>query len=146
MRVVESAFEPLPEQEFPTGITTEGVAESYSCAAPVSLYGATKVASEALALEYGAAFDFPVWVDRCGVLAGAGQFGRPDQGIFSFWLHSWCQRRPLAYIGFDGQGHQVRDLLHTDDLATLVQRQISDVRLSPGYVWSATACPGCPCG
>ncbi|MGA2137403.1 MAG: hypothetical protein ABSH14_00930 [Verrucomicrobiia bacterium] len=27
-------------------------------------------------------------VKKCGVLAGAGQFGKPDQGIFSFWIHS----------------------------------------------------------
>jgi CDP-paratose 2-epimerase len=63
-------------------------------------------------------------VDRCGVLAGAGQFGKADQGIFAFWLHSWREGRPLKYIGFDGQGHQVRDCLHPRDLARLVALQL----------------------
>ncbi|MGV2337421.1 MAG UNVERIFIED_CONTAM: hypothetical protein LVR18_26170 [Planctomycetaceae bacterium] len=31
---------------------------------------------EVLALEYGCTFNFPVWINRCGVLAGAGQFAR----------------------------------------------------------------------
>jgi CDP-paratose 2-epimerase len=63
-------------------------------------------------------------VNRCGVLAGASQFGRIDQGIFSFWIHSWCARRPLKYIGFGGSGHQVRDCLHAGDLAPLLAAQM----------------------
>ncbi|HEX2099054.1 MAG TPA: NAD-dependent epimerase/dehydratase family protein, partial [Candidatus Synoicihabitans sp.] len=107
------------------------VDETYSTLAPVSLYGATKLASEALALEYGATFKLPVFVNRCGVLAGAGQFGRADQGIFSYWLHSHRQRAPLRYIGFDGGGHQVRDCLHPRDLVDLLQRQFSAPSLAP---------------
>lgn len=106
------------------GLSLAGIDESFSTAAPVSLYGATKLASETMALEYGEAFGFPVRINRCGVLAGAGQFGKADQGIFSFWLHSWHEKRPLKYIGFDGQGHQVRDCLHPHDLAQLVAFQL----------------------
>jgi CDP-paratose 2-epimerase len=111
------------EIQFP-GISPRGIAEAFSTDAPVSLYGATKLASEALALEYGDAFGFPVWVNRCGVLAGAGQFGNAEQGIFSFWLHAWRAKKSLRYIGFGGKGHQVRDAFHPDDLADLVVRQI----------------------
>ena len=74
--------------------------------------------------EYGEAFGLPIWINRCGVLAGAGQFGRPDQGIFAFWLNSYLRRRPLKYIGFDVQGHQVRDCLHPRDVAALVWKQM----------------------
>lgn len=119
------AYRPDPLAVLPVGLTATGVNELFSTAAPVSLYGATKLASEALALEYGATFGFPVWIDRCGVLAGAGQFGRPDQGIFAYWINSHRRRRPLRYIGFDGQGHQVRDALHPRDLAPLVLRQMA---------------------
>ena len=112
-----------PDGEISRG-STQGISESFSTAAPVSLYGSTKLASEALALEYGAAFSFPVCILRCGVLAGAGQFGTAEQGIFSWWIHAWNQRRPLRYIGFEGQGHQVRDALHPADLARLVALQI----------------------
>ena len=124
MDVVDGAFAPSSPQELPPGSSRSGVAERFTTAAPVSLYGATKLASEALALEYGSVFDLPVWIDRCGVLAGAGQFGRADQGIFSFWIHSWRARRALKYIGFDGAGHQVRDCLHVADLTSLVREQL----------------------
>ena len=124
MEVADRAFSPVSEQTWPEGLTPAGVDENFSTASPVSLYGATKIASETMALEYGQTFDLPVWINRCGVLAGAGQFGRPDQGIFAYWLHSWQAGAPLRYIGFDGQGHQVRDCLHPDDLAHLLTQQL----------------------
>jgi len=108
----------------PTGATAAGVDETFPTAGPVSLYGATKLASEALAIDYAARAGTPLCIDRCGVLAGAGQFGRADQGIFSWWIHSWAARRPLSYIGFGGRGLQVRDCLHPSDLARLVVSQI----------------------
>ena len=108
----------------PAGVSGRGLREDFSTAAPVSLYGATKLASEALALEYGLTYGFPVWINRCGVLAGAGQFGRPDQGILAYWLNAWLRRRPLKYIGFEGAGRQVRDALHPRDLAPLLLRQM----------------------
>lgn len=130
LSVVErnGVFEPTLDTDSPPGLTTEGIDEAFSTEPPLSLYGATKLASEALALEYGQAFDFPVWVNRCGLLAGAGQFGRPDQGILSYWVHSWRVRAPLRYLGFDGRGHQVRDVLHARDLVPLLEDQMK----SPG--------------
>jgi CDP-paratose 2-epimerase len=106
------------------GLSARGVSEGFSTEPPISLYGSAKLASEAVALEYGSAFNFPVHVNRCGPLAGAGQFGKADQGIFSFWVHSYRQKRPLKYIGFDGTGCQVRDCFHPRDLAMLVAAQL----------------------
>jgi CDP-paratose 2-epimerase len=117
------AFRPATEQVLPVGLSPEGVNESFGTAPPVSLYGASKLASEIMAREYGETFDFPVWINRCGVLAGAGQFGRADQGIFAFWINAWLRRSPLAYLGFGGQGHQVRDCLHPRDLIPLLMKQ-----------------------
>jgi len=113
-----------PDRQLPPGASTNGISETFSVAPPISLYGSSKLASEIVALEYGLAFDFPVWIDRCGVLAGAGQFGRAEQGIFSYWLHAHAARRPLTYIGFDGQGSQVRDAFHPEDLGALVDTQM----------------------
>lgn len=106
------------------GLSDAGIREDFPTDPPLSLYGATKLASEILALEYSAAFQFPAWVLRCGVLAGAGQFGKADQGIFSYWIHAWKEGRPLRYIGFGGRGFQVRDCLHPRDLAPLILRLI----------------------
>lgn len=126
--IIEKAGAFLPDEkraaEFPVGVSSLGISEKYSTAAPISLYGATKLASEVLAQEYSSAFDFPVWVNRCGVLAGSGQFGKVDQGIFSYWIHSWKAGRELKYLGFEGSGYQVRDCLHPRDLVPLLVRQM----------------------
>ena len=123
MREVNGAFTVETGQPLPKGVSERGLTEDFSTAPPVSLYGASKVASELLALEYGEAFGFPVWINRCGVLAGAGQFGRPDQGIVSYWINAWLRRRPLRYIGFGGCGYQTRDALHPRDLVPILLRQ-----------------------
>ncbi len=128
-------FTLVSEGNLPHGLSANGVSEAFSTRPPVSLYGATKLASEQMALEYGAAFGFPIWINRCGVMAGAGQFGRADQGIFAFWLHRWQANLPLKYIGFDGQGHQVRDCLHPMDLAQLIDHQVHHPRhVAPAIV------------
>jgi CDP-paratose 2-epimerase len=119
------AFGPDLAVPLPEGVSERGIAENFSTSAPVSLYGASKLASETIALDYGEAFDFPVWVNRCGVLAGAGQFGHAEQGIFSFWINSYLRRQPLRYIGFDGAGHQCRDCFHPRDLLALLEKQFA---------------------
>jgi CDP-paratose 2-epimerase len=121
--VADSAFAPDLAVPLPEGVNARGIAENFSTASPVSLYGASKLASETVALEYGEAFEFPVWINRCGVLAGAGQFGHAEQGIFSFWINSFLRRQPLRYIGFDGAGHQCRDCFHPRDLLPLLEKQ-----------------------
>ncbi len=128
----KDAFVPDPKAKLPAGLTGAGLDESFATTAPISLYGATKLASEALALEYGEAFGFPVFINRCGVLAGAGQFGRADQGIFAFWINSWLRKRPLKYLGFGGHGHQVRDCLHPQDLLPVLAQQFAAPKLAVG--------------
>jgi CDP-paratose 2-epimerase len=123
MEVRDGAYHLKAEAENAT-VSRLGITEEFSTQPPLSLYGAAKLSSEYLALEYGDAFGFPVWINRCGVLAGAGQFGRADQGIFSFWIHSYRARRPLSYIGFGGEGHQVRDCLHPRDLVPALKAQM----------------------
>jgi CDP-paratose 2-epimerase len=121
----------------PSGVSAAGIREEFPTLAPVSLYGSTKLASEALALEYGATFGFPVWINRCGVLAGAGQMGTAEQGIFSYWVHSHARKRPLRYIGFDGLGYQLRDAFHPADLTALLQRQMSEPEKTGSRVFNA---------
>jgi CDP-paratose 2-epimerase len=126
-----TAFAVDASQPLPPGMGPAGITESFSTAAPVSLYGATKHASEVLALEYGHRYGTPCVIDRCGVMAGAGQFGRADQGIFSWWIRQWIARKPLSYIGFGGRGLQVRDCLHPDDLVTLLAAQLESPPSAP---------------
>ncbi|MEO7412043.1 MAG: NAD-dependent epimerase/dehydratase family protein [Opitutaceae bacterium] len=125
-----NAFRLRPSAKgLPAGVSDRGIDETFSTLAPISLYGATKLTSETLALEYGETFGLPVFINRCGVLAGAGQFGRADQGIFAYWLNAWLRRRPLKYIGFGGHGHQVRDCLHPRDLLPVLLKQFTATKL-----------------
>lgn len=124
LRTGSSAFTLDEGQPWPAAVSLAGVEEGFSVAAPISLYGATKLASERLAQEYASGFQVPVWINRCGVLAGAGQFGTAEQGIFSYWLHAYSVRRTLKYLGFGGHGFQVRDALHPRDLARMVDFQL----------------------
>ena len=124
LKEVDNAYCPDLTQDLPAGVSEHGIAESFSTAAPISIYGATKLSAEVMAAEYALAYGFPLRINRCGVMAGAGQFGRPDQGIFAFWIHSHYRRRPLKYIGCKGTGYQVRDCLHPIDVAQLVCQQI----------------------
>jgi CDP-paratose 2-epimerase len=124
MREANSSFELDTSKVAVKGVSAAGIDETFSTRAPISLYGATKLASEVMALEYGATFGFPVWINRCGVLAGAGQFGTAEQGIFSYWLHAHASKLRLRYIGFGGAGWQVRDAFHPADLAALIAIQL----------------------
>jgi CDP-paratose 2-epimerase len=128
LKTDNQAFRLDCSKALPHGVSTSGIDTNFSTEAPISLYGSTKLSAEALALEYGLAFDFSVWINRCGVLAGAGQFGTPDQGIFSYWINAHLRRRMIRYIGFGGTGYQVRDALHPRDLAALLHTQIAASR------------------
>jgi CDP-paratose 2-epimerase len=126
LEVRDEAYQLKPDPTLPAGITSAGISEGFSTIPPLSLYGSSKLSSEYLALEYNEIFGFPVWINRCGVIAGAGQFGRADQGIFSFWINAYLRRQALRYLGFDGLGHQVRDCLHPRDLARLLLQQMRE--------------------
>lgn len=137
LRVQDQAFVLDAAKPLPRGLSADGLGADFSTAAPVSLYGATKLASETMALEYGSAFDFPVWITRCGVLAGAGQFGTAGQGIFAFWINAHLRRRPLRYIGFNGSGCQARDAFHPGDLAALLLAQMRTARTNGQRIYTA---------
>jgi len=142
LQVREQAFALDATAPLPHGLTRDGIGLDFSTDAPVSLYGAAKLASEIMALEYGAAFDFPVWITRCGVLTGAGQFGTPAQGIFSYWVNAHLRRMPLRYIGYNGTGCQTRDAFHPRDLAALLIAQMRTSRRNGPRVYIAGGGPG----
>ncbi len=117
-------FELLDEQPF-AGVSAAGISETFPLDGSRTLYGATKLAAELLIAEYVDMFGLRAVINRCGVVSGPWQMGRVDQGIFAYWLLAHLFERPLKYIGYGGHGHQVRDVLHVDDLADLVALQIA---------------------
>jgi CDP-paratose 2-epimerase len=117
-------FELAERQPLP-GASPAGIAEGFPLEGARTLYGTTKLSAELLIEEYRAAFGLRAVIDRCGVIAGPWQMGRIDQGVFTYWLLAHRQGRPLRYLGFDGSGRQVRDLLHVDDLIDLLDDQLA---------------------
>ncbi len=120
-------FELADEQPVP-GVSAAGISERFPLEGARTLYGATKLAAELLIEEYREGQGVPAVIDRCGVIAGPWQMGKVDQGVFTHWMLAHEFERPLTYIGFGGEGKQVRDLLHVEDLVDLVERQL----LAPG--------------
>jgi CDP-paratose 2-epimerase len=117
-------------------MSTNGISISFPLDGPRSLYGATKLCAEHLLQEYCAQYGMKGIINRCGVIAGPWQLGKVDQGIFTYWLAQHYFRRPSCYIGFGGKGKQVRDLLHVDDLAMLILRQLEQIDHFQGEVFN----------
>ena len=117
----ETRFELAEDQPAP-GLSAHGVSEELALEGARTLYGATKLAAELLIAEY----DGPAVVNRCGVIAGPWQMGKVDQGVFTYWLLAHHLGRELRYLGYGGEGKQVRDLLHVDDLVELIDEQLTD--------------------
>lgn len=119
----ESRFEIKSEQS-QRGISKSGISEDFDTSLARSFYGSSKLASEMLVQEYVAAYGMKAIINRCGVIAGPGQFGKVDQGVFTLWVARHFFEGKLSYTGFGGKGFQVRDLLHPADLYDLLQKQI----------------------
>jgi CDP-paratose 2-epimerase len=105
------------------GFSERGIAEDFPLEGARSLYGASKLAGELLIHEYVHAYGLRALINRCGVLAGPWQLGKVDQGVITLWVARHFFERPLKYIGYGGEGKQVRDVLHVEDLFDLLQKQ-----------------------
>jgi CDP-paratose 2-epimerase len=107
------------------GVTAAGISERFPVPGSRSLYGATKLAAELLIEEYKAMYGVRALVHRCGVISGPWQMGKVDQGFIVLWMARHLFGGSLAYMGFGGEGLQVRDVLHVDDLYDLLAKQLA---------------------
>jgi CDP-paratose 2-epimerase len=128
----ETRFELAPDQELP-GVSEAGISEAFPLDGARTLYGTTKLSGELLAAEYANAFSLRTVIDRCGVIAGPWQMGKVDQGVFTHWVLSHHFGRPLQYIGYGGEGKQVRDLLSVADLVELIDDQLRRPEVWTGF-------------
>ena len=49
------------------------------------------------------------------LITGPWQFGKVEQGLVSLWIIKHIFRQKLSYIGFNGTGKQIRDVLFIED-------------------------------
>jgi CDP-paratose 2-epimerase len=128
----DTRFELASDQDLP-GVSEAGISETFPLEGTRTLYGTTKLSGELLAAEYADAFGLRTVIDRCGVIAGPWQMGRVDQGVFTHWVLSHHFGRPLKYIGYGGEGKQVRDLLSVTDLVELIDDQLKRPEMWTGF-------------
>jgi CDP-paratose 2-epimerase len=131
----ETRFSYSREQSLP-GVSERGIAEDFSLEGARSLYGTTKLSSELIIQEFNAFYDLKTVINRCGVLAGPWQMGKVDQGVMVLWVAKHFWKKSLSYIGYGGEGKQVRDLLHVDDLFKVVDTQMHDIQKYNGQIFN----------
>ncbi len=80
-----------------------------------SLFGASKLAADILAQEYGRYFGIRSGIFRAGCLTGAQHAGVSLHGFLSYLMKCVVSGKTYTIIGYKGK--QVRDNLHAADLA-----------------------------
>ena len=117
----------IPDSASGAGWSAKGIASDFPLIGHRSLYGATKLASELMIEEYRAMYGLRTVIYRFAVIAGPWQMGKVDQGFIVLWAARHLFGGPLSYVGFGGEGLQVRDVLHVADLCDLIRLQIADL-------------------
>lgn len=116
------------------GLSAKGVSEQLPLDGYRSLYGATKLASELMIHEFNEFFGLKTVINRCGVLTGPWQMGKVDQGVMVLWVARHFWKGKLGYFGYGGEGKQVRDLLHVNDLFRLIDWQLHNMEAVNGEI------------
>jgi CDP-paratose 2-epimerase len=97
-----------------------------------SLFGASKVAADIYAQEYGRYFGMPVGVFRGGSLTGPSHSGVELHGFLSYLLKVALSGKPYTVFGYKGK--QVRDNLHSFDVVRAIEEFACNPR--PGEVYN----------
>jgi CDP-paratose 2-epimerase len=98
-----------------------------------SLFGASKLAADALVQEYGRYFGMNTGVFRGGCLTGGSHSGTELHGFLSYLMRCCVEGRPYKIFGYKGK--QVRDNIHAHDLVNMFWHFHQNPR--PGEVYNA---------
>lgn len=82
-----------------------------------SVFGASKVAADVMAQEFGRYFDMPIGIYRGGCLTGPMHAGVELHGYLSYIVHCAVFGKEYRIFGYNGK--QVRDQIHSRDVANL---------------------------
>ena len=97
-----------------------------------SLFGASKVAADVYAQEYGRYFGMAVGIFRGGCLTGPSHSGVELHGFLSYLMKVALSGRPYTVYGY--QGKQVRDNIHSFDVVRAFEEFARNPR--PGEVYN----------
>lgn len=96
-----------------------------------SIFGASKVAGDILVQEYGRYFGIPTCCLRGGCLTGPNHSGVELHGFLSYLLKCNVEGREYKVFGYKGK--QVRDNIHSEDVASFMYEFAQAPRVAEVY-------------
>ena len=96
-----------------------------------SIFGASKVASDVMVQEYGRYFGMPTCALRGGCLTGPSHTGVELHGFLSYLIK--CNLTGTKYNVFGYKGKQVRDNIHSLDVARFIAAFLANPRAGEVY-------------
>ena len=109
-----------------------GISETFSIdQCKHSLFGASKVAADIMVQEYGRYFGMPTCCLRGGCLTGPSHSGVELHGFLSYLVK--CNIDGTTYKIFGYKGKQVRDNIHSEDVAQFIGLFINSPRIGEVY-------------
>jgi CDP-paratose 2-epimerase len=113
---LEKRYDYDPRQVMP-GVSDEGISENMTIDDSThSLFGASKAAADIVAQEYGRYFGLNVGVFRGGCLTGPQHSAVELHGYLAYIVD--CAVKKKRYTVFGYKGKQVRDQIHSKDVAS----------------------------
>jgi len=110
----------------------QGIPESLSIdQSKHSLFGASKVAADVMVQEYGRYFGLPTCCLRGGCLTGPNHSGVELHGFLSYLVKCNLERREYKVFGYKGK--QVRDNIHSLDVAKFIEAFVKSPRSGEVY-------------
>jgi CDP-paratose 2-epimerase len=110
----------------------DGIAEDFSIdQSKHSLFGASKVAADVMVQEYGRYFGIPTCCLRGGCLTGPNHSGVELHGFLSYLVKCNLEEREYKVFGYKGK--QVRDNIHSHDVANFINAFINAPRIAEVY-------------
>ena len=109
-----------------------GIPETFSIdQSKHSLFGASKAASDVMVQEYGRYFGIPTCCLRGGCLTGPNHSGVELHGFLSYLVRCNIEGREYKVFGYKGK--QVRDNIHSEDVANFMLAFIAAPRCGEVY-------------
>jgi len=109
-----------------------GIPESFSIdQSKHSIFGASKVAADVMVQEYGRYFGMPTCCLRGGCLTGPNHSGVELHGFLSYLIE--CNLTGREYKVFGYKGKQVRDNIHSEDVARFMFEFAQKPRVAEVY-------------
>jgi CDP-paratose 2-epimerase len=96
-----------------------------------SLFGASKLAADIMVQEYGRYFGMKTCALRGGCLTGPNHSGVELHGFLSYLIKCNVEERPYKIFGYKGK--QVRDNIHSYDVARFIHFFWEDPRVAEVY-------------